>query len=195
MTTSLNRPVRIILAALFSAQCISTASAADAASWKLDPAKSRLGFSGTQTGTKFEGKFTRYGADIVFDPDHLDTSRITVTVDLASAATGDTQRDTALPGKDWFDIAQFPQAKFDTTVIRKESANAYEAVGNLTLHGVTKPLTLPFTLQIDGTTAHAVGHVNLVRSAFGIGQGPWATGQWVALDVVVDLDIVATRGN
>jgi polyisoprenoid-binding protein YceI len=195
MTTSLNWPVRTILAALLSAQCLSTASAADAVSWKLDPAKSRLGFSGTQTGAKFEGKFTRYGADIIFDPDHLDASHITVTVDLASAATGDTQRDTALPGKDWFDIAEFPQAKFDTTAIRKQRATAYEAVGNLTLRGVTKPLTLPFTLQIDGATAHAIGHARLVRTVFGIGQGPWATGQWVALDVDVNLDIVATRGN
>lgn len=195
MTASRHWPLRLILAAFLIAPCLSTASAADVASWKLDPAKSRLGFSGAQTGTKFAGNFTRYGANIVFDPDHLDASHITVTVDLASAATGDTQRDTALPGKDWFNIAQFPQAKFDATAIRKEGANAYEAVGNLTLRGVTKPLTLPFTLQIDGTTAHAAGHVNLVRTVFGIGQGPWATGQWVALDVDVNLDIVATRAN
>lgn len=158
-------------------------------------AKSQLGFSGTQTGAAFDGKFTRFSAAIVFDPDHLDTSHITVTVDLASAATGDVQRDTALPGSDWFDVAEFPKASFVTTAIRKTGQNAYEAAGNLTLRGVTKPLVLPFTLQIDGTTAHAVGHVNLVRTAFGIGQGPWATGEWVALDVDVNLDITATRSN
>jgi polyisoprenoid-binding protein YceI len=195
MTASRNWPLWLSLATLLIAPCLSTASAADAGNWKLDPAKSRLTFSGTQTGAKFEGKFTRYGMTIVFDPNNLEASHITVTVDLASAATGDPQRDTALPGKDWFDIAQFPQAKFETTSIRKQGVNAYEAVGNLTLRGVTKALTLPFTLQIDGAAAHAVGHAKLIRSAFGVGQGPWATGQWVALDVDVSFDIVAVRSN
>lgn len=195
MTALFRWPARTILSALVIGSWISAASAAGAATWSVDMAKSQLGFSGTQTGAAFDGKFTRFSAAIVFDPDHLDTSHITVTVDLASAATGDVQRDTALPGSDWFDVAEFPKASFVTTAIRKTGQNAYEAAGNLTLRGVTKPLVLPFTLQIDGTTAHAVGHVNLVRTAFGIGQGPWATGEWVALDVDVNLDITATRSN
>ena len=184
-----------LAAALLVAPLIAYGSTTAAATWKLDPARSRLGFSGVQTGARFQGKFTRFGGAISFDPDHLDTSHIAVTVDLASAATGDQQRDAALPGKEWFDAAQFPRAKFETTAIRKKGANVYEAVGNLTLRGVTKPLTLPFTLQINGATAHAVGHAALVRGAFGVGQGPWATGQWVGLDVGVDIDIVATRVN
>ena len=114
-------------------------------------------------------------------------------IDPASAVTGDPQRDQALPGKDWFDIAQFPQAKFATTAIRKTGANTYAAAGTLTLRGVTKPVTLPFTLAISGTTAHARGRVSLVRTVFGVGQGSWSSGQWVALDVGVDVDIVATR--
>ena len=193
MTALFHWPARMILSALVIGSWISAASAAGTATWNVDPGKSQLGFSGTQTGAKFDGKFARFSAAIGFDPDHLDTSHINVTVDLASAATGDVQRDTALPGSDWFDVSEFPKATFATTTIRKTGANAYEAVGTLTLRGVTKPLILPFTLQIDGAAAHAVGHVNLVRTAFGIGQGPWATGEWVALDVDVDLDIVATR--
>ena len=193
MTASSLRPPRLILAAILFAPWIATAAAADTANWKLDPTKSRLGFSGTQIGTKFEGQFTRYSAVIDFDPDHLDTSHITVTVDLASAATGDTQRDTALPGTDWFDMAEFPQAKFDSTAIQSRGPGAYEAAAVLTLRGVSHPLVLPFTLEITGDTAHAHGHVQLVRTAFGIGQGPWATGQWVALDVGVDIDIIATQ--
>lgn len=195
-TTTIGRPFRRRgLAACLLAGCLMAASAADAADWTLDPARSRLGFSGTQTGVKFKGRFTRYAAQIVFDPDRLDASHITVTVDLASAATGDTQRDTALPGKDWFDVADFPQAKFETTTIRRQGASTYKSVGQLTIRGVTMPVALTFALQRDGSVAHAVGHADLVRSAFGIGQGAWASGQWVALPVDVDLDIVATRRN
>ena len=165
---------------------------AAAAAWKLDAAKSQLGFSGTQTGVAFNGHFTRFSTQIDFDPDHPETSHIVVVIDPASAVTGDTQRDGALPGKDWFDIAQFPQATFVTTAISKTGANTYAATGTLTLRGVTQPIILPFTLDITGTTAHAKGHLNLVRTLFDVGQGAWSSGQWVALDVGVDVDIVAT---
>jgi polyisoprenoid-binding protein YceI len=179
---------------IFAALLVTAFGAAPvaAAPWKLDAAKSQLGFSGAQTGTAFKGHFTRFSTLIDFDPDHPETSHIVVTIDPASAVTGDAQRDGALPGKDWFNIAQFPQAKFVTTAIRKTGANAYAATGTLTLRGVTKPITLPFTLAIAGTTAHAKGHLNLTRTLFGIGQGTWSSGQWVALDVGVDVDIVAT---
>jgi polyisoprenoid-binding protein YceI len=195
MTTSRRWQAKLIAGALLVAPFVASASTAAAATWKLDLARSRLEFSAVQTGAKFEGKFSRFGAAISFDPDHLNTSHIAVTIDLASAATGDRQRDTALPGTDWFDVAQFPQAKFETTAIRKTGATSYEAIGNLTLRGVTKPLTLPFTLQINGATAHAVGRTALVRNAFGVGQGPWATGQWVGLNVDVAIDLIATRTN
>lgn len=162
-----------------------------AASWSVDPSKSKLAFSGTQTGTPFDGSFSRYTATIDFDPDHLETSRIAVTVDLASAVTGDAQRDAALPEPDWFDTGKFPQARFESLAIRKTGDGAYEASGTLTIRGVSQPVTLPFTLQIDGTNAHAKGHVDLLRNNFGIGQGAWSTDQWVAFEVGVDIDIVA----
>ena len=186
---------RLALSGLMLTAAVLPTMSAAAATWKLDPDKSKLGFSGIQTGTKFQGVFTRYEAAIEFDPDHLETSRITVSVDLASATTTDKQRDTALPGKDWFDVARFSTAKFDTREINRKGTDAYEALGTLTLRGVTAPLTLPFTLVIDGRSAHAKGHVELNRHTFGIGQGPWATDQWVAFEVGVDIDVAATPGN
>jgi polyisoprenoid-binding protein YceI len=154
-----------------------------------------LGFSGTQTGSKFQGKFSRFDAQIVLDPDHVEGGHITATVDLGSAATGDTQRDTALPGKDWFDTTAHQNAVFTSDAVRKVGTNTYEATGTLTLRGVTRSLTLPFTLEIDGDRARARGHADLVRTTFGVGQGAWASGQWVGLDVGVDLDLTATRSN
>jgi polyisoprenoid-binding protein YceI len=170
-------------------------ASADTAAWKLDSVKSKLGFSGTQTGTKFQGVFNRWNAEIEFDPDRLEASHIVVTVDLATATTKDQQRDKALPGSDWFDTGRFPTAKFETREINRKGADAYEAIGTLTLRGVAAPLTLPFTLEIDGTSAHAKGHAELSRRTFGIGQGPWATDQWVAFEVGVDIDVTATMGN
>jgi len=195
MMISTKLPTKTFLVASLVVLLIGAAMPASAADWKLDPSKSALGFSGMQTGAAFQGKFSKYSAAITFDPDHLETSRISVTVDLASAVTGDTQRDTALPAKDWFDTAEFPQAKFDTQAIRQTGDGSYEASGKLTLRGVSRPVVLPFTLDLDGAAAHAKGHVSLLRDDFGVGQGPWISGQWIALEVGVDVDIVATRSN
>src|SRR5258708_15211067 len=128
--------VRLMFAAVVVAAFGATPAAA--APWKLDAAKSQLSFSGTQTGEAFKGHFTRFNTQIDFDPDHPETSHIVVVIDPASAVSGDSQRDRALPGTDWFDIAQFPQAKFVTTAVRKTGANAYAADRTLTLRGVTQ---------------------------------------------------------
>ncbi len=169
-----------------------TPLAARAADWTIDAAQSSLSFSGEQTGERFTGKFTRFAAIVVFDPERLDASHIAVTIDLASAVTGDQQRDTALPETDWFDVGQYPQARFESSSIRRKDDGTYEAMGDLALRGVARLIVLSFKLDIDGARAHAKGHVDLLRDAFGVGQGVWSTGQWVALEVGVDVDIVAT---
>jgi polyisoprenoid-binding protein YceI len=166
---------------------------AQAADWAVDPARSRLGFSGTQTGVAFQGSFGKWSAEIGFDPAHPEAGHAKVTIDLASAKTGDTQRDTALPQPEWFDTATHPQASFVADHFVAKGGDAYEAPGKLTIRGTTKDVVLPFTLAIEGDHATAKGHLTLVRTDFGVGQGPWASGQWVALEAGVDVDVVATR--
>jgi polyisoprenoid-binding protein YceI len=166
-----------------------------AADWQVDPAKSRLGFSGTQTGAAFQGSFGAWQAEISFDPAHPEAGHVKATIDLASARTGDTQRDTALPQPDWFDTAAHPQASFEADHFVAKGGDAFEAPGKLTIRGTTKDVVLPFTLAISGDQAVAKGHLSLLRSDFGIGQGPWSTGQFVALDVGVDVALTATRAG
>jgi polyisoprenoid-binding protein YceI len=177
----------------FAALFLATATAR-AAEWKALPGESALTFAGVQTGEKFSGKFGRFDAKVSLDPDKLDDSKIVVTVDISSAATGDRQRDSAMPAKEWFDVAEFPQARFESRQVRR-AANGYEAVGDLTLRGVTREIRLPFTLDIDGRKARARGHVDLKRDVFGVGQGDWATGDWVAVEVAVDFDLKAERAD
>lgn len=174
-------------AALFAA------APARAAEWALDPAASRLGFSGTQAGAPFTGRFRRFTAEIRFDPAAPEAGRVVVLVDLASAETGDAQRDGALPQPEWFDAKTNPQARFEATRFVARGGDAYEASGSLTIRGVRQDVALPFRLAVTGDTARATGRLDLVRTAFGVGQGPWASGQWVALEVGVDLDVTARR--
>jgi polyisoprenoid-binding protein YceI len=178
----------IVAAALAAA--VSTARAAE---WKILPG-SALTFTGEQAGEKFTGHFNRFDAQISLDPQKLAEAKIAVTVDVASAATGDKQRDTALPDKDWFDAAAFPKARFESRQVTR-TAKGFEAIGDLTLRGVTREVRLPFTLAIDGRKAEAKGHVDLRRDAFGVGQGQWASDEWVGFDVGVDFDLKAERSD
>lgn len=170
-------------------------AAASPGGWAVDKDASKLSFTATQTGASFEGEFETFSADIVFDPADLANASIFVTVDTASAETGDRQRDTALPGSDWFKAKEFPSATFVSNDVVETGEGAYEARGKLTIRDVTRDLVLPFTLAIDGGKAHAEGGVTLVRTDYGVGQGEFATGQWVGLDVVVSFVIEATKGE
>ena len=184
----------MIRTTLFAAAALlAGARAADAATWIVDPAKSTLGFTGDQTGTPFTGRFKSWTAAIDFDPAHPEAARVSVKVDVASATTGDPQKDEALPTPDWFDASAFTTASFDAAGFAPKGGDAYETTGKLTLRGAAKDVVLPFTLTVAGDTAHAVGHAKLVRTDFGVGQGAWTSGDYVALDVTVDLDLVATR--
>jgi polyisoprenoid-binding protein YceI len=186
---------RAALSAIVGLPLIAAAVPGQAATWKVDPAHSKLGFSGTQTGEHFDGKFTRYDTNIAFDPEHLDAAHIGVTVETGSVTTANPQRDNALPGKDWLDVTEFPRAQFEAKSIRRAGNGAYEAVGALTIRGITRPLTVPLTFDISGDTARLKGHAQLIRTAFGVGQGPWASPQWVALEVGVDFDLLAKRAD
>lgn len=181
-----------ILAATLLAGLGATASA-DAATWTVDPAKSKLGFTGQQTGTPFSGRFKAWTVAIDFDPAHPEAGRVSATIDIASASTGDPQKDEALPTSDWFDAAKFTTATFEAVGFLPKGGDAFETSGKLTLRSVTKDVTLPFTLTVAGDVAHAVGQAKLVRTDFGVGQGSWAADDYVALGVDVDMDLVATR--
>ena len=179
----------LIAAAVLAAGSVS----AEAATWTIDTAKSQLGFTGSENGSAFTGHFGKFSGTIVFDPSAPASGHADVTILTGSATTGDQQKDGALPDPDWFATDKFPQAHFVATGFKATGAGAYDAVGTLTIRGVTKPITLPFTLAISGSTAKANGTVQLIRTNFGVGQGAWSTAQYVALQVAVSFDIVAEK--
>lgn len=152
-----------------------------------------LTFSATWSGTPIEGRFNRWTADILFSPEALDRSKLTVSVDMASAVTGDDQRDQSLPSGDFFDTAAHPKATFTANKFRKTGEGQYVADGTLDLRGVKKPLSLPFSLKIDGDTATARGVTTLDRTTFGVGQGEWASTDQIAAKVKVSFSLTAKR--
>lgn len=166
---------------------------ARAAHWTVDPTKSRLGFTVQWSGEPFVATFRSWKADIDLDPADLAHARVRATIDLGSEASDTPDNDDGLKGPEGFSVAQFPSATFEATTFRRTGGNNYVANGTLSLHGVTRPVTLPFTLTITGDTAHAAGKAQVLRTDFGLGQGEWATPTPIAHEVTINLDLTATK--
>lgn len=114
-----------------------------------------------------------------------------MTIDLGSASTADSQRDEMLLGEGFLDVATHPKAVFSSSEIKLVRGDAYRARGTLSLHGETHPVTLDFTLKIDGTTAKVSGSSSLRRTQFGVGSGEWAATTEVADAVTIAFNFSA----
>jgi polyisoprenoid-binding protein YceI len=177
------------VAAALAALC----APATAATWTVDHGKSRLGFSVQWSGELLVATFKSWKADIAFDPADLPHAKAVVTIDLSSETSGSPDNDDGLQGPEGFSIVQFPTARFETTGFTAKGGNAYVAAGRLTLHGVSRPVTLPFTLTITGNSAHMVGKVVVSRIDFGLGTGEWASETPVAHATTITVDLTATK--
>jgi polyisoprenoid-binding protein YceI len=164
---------------------------ASAADYAVQPAGSKLGFSGSFQGQSFAGTFGQWTAAISYDPAKLAASKFDVDVDLASVKTGDKDRDGALPGSDFFNVTKFPKAHFVTTGFRQNGAQVV-ADGTLTLRGVSKPVSLNVVFKPQGTgaTLDVTGAVK--RLDFGVGGGDYADTSVIANDVKIDAHLVLT---
>jgi polyisoprenoid-binding protein YceI len=162
--------------------------------WVVDKAASHLAFSSSVTGAPFTGVFKRWDAVIHFDPKDLAHSDVTATIDMASAATGNGDRDAELPDQDWFWTSHFPSATFVAHGFQAAGPGRYLAPGVLTIRGVAKPLTLAFALTVTGNSARmSAGNLQLNRLVFGVGQGEWKATDTVPAGVNLNLQLMAHR--
>jgi polyisoprenoid-binding protein YceI len=169
------------------------AGSAQADRWSVDRERSRLDFEIVESGNPVAGRFARWEADIRYDPADLAAARVRATVGTASAATGEHRRDEVMTGPDWLDAARVPEAMFEAEGFRALGGDRFETTGTLRLRDGVRPVTLAFTLAVDGDEARARGRATLVRTQFGVGQGQWAGLTVVALEVTVAFDLVARR--
>jgi len=168
------------------------ASATGPVKWAVQRG-STVGFATAWSGDAIQGRFDRWTADILFSPDALEASKVSVSIDLASVKTGDDQRDASLPSGDFFNVAEHPKATFTATRFEKTGEGRFVARGTLTLRGVSKPLSLPFRLKIDGDTATVTGVTSLDRLAYGVGQGEWQNTETIPAKVSVNISLKARR--
>jgi polyisoprenoid-binding protein YceI len=187
--------MKSLLAAIFLALAAPSLAGAAPSTWLVDKATSSLAFSSSMGGEAFSGMFRRWDADIRFDPADLAHSSVAVTIDVASATTSNADRDQALPTAAFFDAPVFPRATYVARSFTATGPNRYRAAGVLTLRGVAKPLTLPFTLVITGPAARMSGRVAINRLAFGVGQNEWKATTTLPAAVQLTISLNARRAK
>lgn len=111
--------------------------------WKNDPMHSKLAFTITHLMVSdVDGIFKDFSCTIVASKPDFSDAKFDLTVNTTSVNTDVDYRDKDLRSPNYFDVAKFPTMTFTSTGITPVSTNHYRLTGNLTLHGVTKPVTM-----------------------------------------------------
>lgn len=147
-----------------------------------------LGLTIRQFGSDVSGQFEDWTAAIRFEPE-TGTGNVEVVIAIPSLILGSVTNQAL--GPDYFAPGEFPTATFAASIA--PVGESYEAQGTLTLRGETVPLTLPFTLTIDGTRAEMQAVTTLDRRDFGIGTVPMPDESSLEFGVAVTIDLVAER--
>jgi polyisoprenoid-binding protein YceI len=192
------KPLRLFL---FAAACLgATAQAGD--TFKIDPSHSTIAFKVRHMLGTAKGSFTKFSGTIDVDREHPEQSSVNVTIQAASIDTAIVKRDDHLRGE-LFNVAKYPEITFKSRRVKQTGANSGEIAGELTMHGVTRAITLsvqllsgPEALAKNPTSRWRVTTAPIKRSQFGLVFSRSAeTVSMISDDVSVDIEIEAVRGK
>ncbi|HWY39739.1 MAG TPA: YceI family protein [Chthoniobacterales bacterium] len=110
--------------------------------YKFDQARSTIGFSVHQFLGATNGKFKKFEGRIEIDREHPENSSVTARIDVRSIDTGIVKRDDHLRSPEFFNVEKYPELTFKSRNVKQTGPQTGEVVGDLTMHGVTKPITL-----------------------------------------------------
>ncbi len=130
-----------------------TSAGAFAQSWTLDKAHSKIAFTITHLMiSEVDGNFKKFDIKMTSAKPDFSDADIDFTADVNSVSTADEKRDAHLQTADFFDAAKYPTLSFKGKSLKKVSGNTYKLMGDLTMHGITKPVTLDAV--INGPITH-----------------------------------------
>lgn len=166
---------------------------AGAQNYSITPENSKIEFVGSKVTGSHNGSFQKFAGEIHYTGD-VTTSHVTITMDSDSLTTDTPDLTKHLKTADFFDVAKYPQAKFESTAIKAggDKGASHTVTGNLTLHGVTKSVTFPATIAAtpDAVTVDSSFAIN--RKDFGINYAG-AADNLIRDEVVLTLKIKATK--
>jgi cytochrome b561 len=197
----LGRMLPMIVVLLASIALMNDANAAkpplnpNTPSWKINPSKSTLTFTANHNGSDVKGSFSDFNGKILFDPENFQRGEIEITVNVSKIDSSLPEVTKVLPSEMWFNADKFPKAVFKAQKFEGLAGkHHFETKGELTLHGITYPVTIDFTLHdVTANHATAVGKTTLLRNMFGIGAGDWTDTTIIKNEVLVEFSLDVTR--
>ena len=150
-----------------------------------------IGFEGAKVFGTHVGGFGVFTGTVTVPESGIEDASIDLTIDLASTYSDDTELTRVLKGEKFFDVETFPVSTFQSTRIKKLDTG-YEVTGNFDLHGVTKSITFPATIEISGDTLTAEAEFRINRFDFNITY-PGFANDLIRDQVLVFFDLEATR--
>ncbi len=136
-----------------------------AETYDIDASHSQVGFRVKHLVGKVPGRFTTFSGTIDFTPGKPESWKVDAKIDPASINTDNEKRDGHLKAPDFFDVAKYPEMSFKSTKVTAVKGETAKLHGDLTMHGVTKPVVLD--LEIGGTTTDPWGNQKAGFSATG----------------------------
>jgi len=167
---------------------LALSSPAFAGALQADGTSGKLEFSGTQAGAKFTGAFGKFRVKLDFDPANPAQGSLDVTVETGSVNTQDAERDEVLRSPDFFWVEKYPEATYHAARFERDGSS-WRVPGELAVRGAKKPVPVVFTLTPAAGGSAMKGSASL---AFGLGQGDWASTEWVGDDVEIRFDLKLT---
>ena len=169
--------------------------------YDIDVSHTQIGFAARHMAvSKVRGRFSKFEGTLELAEDPAD-SKVSLSIDASSVDTRDENRDNHLRTNDFFDVATYPTWTFVSTGIKPEGATEWKVLGDLTIRGVTKPVTLDVTLEgvvKDPYGNHRVGFsgsTTINREDFNVAFGAVmeAGGLVVGKKVDIEIELEAVR--
>jgi polyisoprenoid-binding protein YceI len=187
-----------LIAAVIIAGLASVASAKD--TYKFDPSGSTIGFSVHQFLGTTRGKFTNFSGKIEIDREHPENSSVTAQIDVSSIDTRIKKRDDHLRSAEFFNAEKFPRVTFKSRSVKQTGPQSGDILGDFTMHGVTRPITLHVKLltPINETaqTRWGVSTDPINRREFNLMFAPATeTVSGISQTVAINIEIEAKRAE
>jgi len=190
--------IRLNGVALIFAACVQSAVANE--TYQFDQARSTIGFRVHQFLGTTNGKFTQFSGSIDLDSQHPEHSSVSARIQVSSIDTGIKKRDDHLRSPEFFNVAKYREITFKSRSVKQTGSQSGDIMGDLTLHGVTKPVTLRVNLVTPvsdkARTRWEVTTEPLKRRDFGLMFGSATeTVSGISQDVAIKIDIEAVKSR
>ena len=193
--------IRLTGIALIFAASVQTAAANE--TYEFNQTGSTIGFRVNQFFTTTRGKFAQFSGRIDLDRQHPEQSSVSARIQVRSIDTRIKKRDDHLRSEEFFNVAKYPEITFKSRSVKQTAPQTGEIVGDLTMHGVTKPVTLKVKLATPLTgerslqrTRWEVTAAPLKRRDFGLMFGSATEAvSGISQDVAINIEVEAKRAE